>query len=1060
MRNSLLQLVITSTSVIGLLIGLPRIDLWADETPTSDRYELLKHFPDATGALACINDRGEVVVSVRDGSAAGIWRRASDGEWSHAVSTQDLFPRGDHDIFLENHLNINERGELVFVTKNLDGQKKLWSLGHESTATPALVATFAPERYDHLQPSPKHDRIGAQALQQVLFCDAGRVTVTTRVMNDPSRDLEVSLWTAASGQSLEKIATGVRLSNAVAMTPSGDIVYTFANPTPRRADILNLWSNGARRSLIYFDHPLSVDGQSREFVSTDNIAVNGAAQTAFSGAGTVVLFENQTNQASSFNGRLSKLIPEREHHTLNTSMVLNARGDVVHYDTFDEANKPFYVCYLPATGEARVVAQVGHPTPGLAATFEVPLSSTSHGFRSPFANFGRAYDQVALSRQGHVAFVAGIRLNKSDLGTIALFASDKDANNLQLIINLDDEFMLSSGPKSSIKDIFFLGDTGNQDGRPSGMSDNGELVFAAHLEKQGVAILRSTLVASDAEHRPASPPVSADAERQHRQAVAQSLNEWKAVAESHLKSQMEDYRNSDLRTLTQLASDLRTEYHTERRRWEKLADDESISSLERAFRQENVRARLVELKQTWETLQVWPFSTELVPPKGEETQFELLTNKLLMKYGDVESVSKAVASVQEELSTYTREPIPRKFERSTLPNLRAGLPMLRRRSQAPLALFNAPIGPPLPPRTDVQWQSPLPINAPEPGPLSDHPQCLDTLVRIAATNDGRLQVDRRYWMENDWRTQLSRINRVESLLRERHVSDELAFSRLLIRQHLQKNDIPTLTTNAITARFAMLGVQYLDQTGSTPNAGDLTHQFETDSIRGSLQVSTDKFKLELTELVPSSREFRIAADDNSRTFSLSINAKAQTLQIDQEADGTIRMVAGPWGNFTTHSAINFAELYAQNPDDVEAHFIDRCRQFGIGGLLIRSDSAVHQAVLRRLKAMEAGEQRTRELLGRLASFKTFDDWYLAQQELSLDFKLHEELLRAARNDESTPDLARQWIDSILVQRSEGESQLDWIIRELQLLDDADYLKTLSAKGEDVERIRKRIESLD
>ena len=83
-------------------------------------------------------------------------------------------------------------------------------------------------------------------------------------------------------------------------------------------------------------------------------------------------------------------------------------------------------------------------------------------------------DNVVINANDDVAFYARFRRPDNSLGT-GLFAEVD--GTLELIAATGEDWTLPGGTTSTILGISFLGGSGNQDGRTSGFSDNGEIAF-------------------------------------------------------------------------------------------------------------------------------------------------------------------------------------------------------------------------------------------------------------------------------------------------------------------------------------------------------------------------------------------------------------------------------------------------------------------------------------------------------------------------------------------------------------------------------------------------------
>lgn len=550
--------------------------------------------------------------------------------------------------------------------------------------------------------------------------------------------------------------------------------------------------------------------------------------------------------------------------------------------------------------------------------------------------------------------------------------------------------------------------------------------------------------------------------QQHQEAALESLKDWKTVAQRMLETRKLDFQNSNARKIKQMAEDLRAEYAKVLERWESLSSDTTISDAERGFRQHQLRAQLSKLQTTWDTLGIWPFNPAEEPPSEQQRAFELQTQLLLSTYGDVDEVRLTVETLKKQLERLTPEPIEF-VARNELPDSkRLRLYLLAGGGKTP-SVFSQPIGP------AVAMDSPSDFTIantplPQPGPFARHRGSVTPLVRFVTISDGRLRLDRDHWLDSEtigYESSEDRIDLVDGLLLKYQVGDHLAYSKVDDGQVPPFNASPD-SDAPVAHRFDKLAKESQPAGGGSSSGGGIGDQFHRRfhhrEMSGTMEGTPTEFSLSLIEQIAPKRRLQLATDDESGWLSFTIETENEILHVTQHSDGTVRMVAGPLEEIVTLYANDFASLYKQHPDEVERLFIYRCRQFGIGGLPMRADHTVQQAVLRRLKTLEAGAQRTQELITKLGSNR-FDEWFAAQQELKLDFPMHEDAIGNAQKNNSTSAIAQERLEELLAKRSAQNSATDWIIRELKLLNDVDYLTALPAEGDASELVQRRLQSL-
>ncbi|HMP04970.1 MAG TPA: hypothetical protein PJ982_01365, partial [Lacipirellulaceae bacterium] len=112
-----------------------------------------------------------------------------------------------------------------------------------------------------------------------------------------------------------------------------------------------------------------------------------------------------------------------------------------------------------------LIARRGNSAPGL------PSGVT-------FAGFG-GQQQLVLNHAGQVAFMAALSGNGLNPSTQkGIWATDHNGE-LQLIVRTGSQIEVAAGEFRTVIDLQFVGGSGNQDGRPSGFNDRGQLAFSA-----------------------------------------------------------------------------------------------------------------------------------------------------------------------------------------------------------------------------------------------------------------------------------------------------------------------------------------------------------------------------------------------------------------------------------------------------------------------------------------------------------------------------------------------------------------------------------------------------
>ncbi|MEM8946430.1 MAG: choice-of-anchor tandem repeat NxxGxxAF-containing protein [Planctomycetota bacterium] len=135
------------------------------------------------------------------------------------------------------------------------------------------------------------------------------------------------------------------------------------------------------------------------------------------------------------------------------------------------------------SGTLELVAREGDQAPGTS------------GDTVFFGGNHSTFTELVLNSAGRVAFqgrLTGEGINS--LNDKGLWAED-EARVLRLIVRQGDHLEVAPGDYRTIRNLGFIGNTGNEDGRPSGFNDYGQLSFWANFTDGTEGIFVSNLVA-------------------------------------------------------------------------------------------------------------------------------------------------------------------------------------------------------------------------------------------------------------------------------------------------------------------------------------------------------------------------------------------------------------------------------------------------------------------------------------------------------------------------------------------------------------------------------------
>jgi hypothetical protein len=132
------------------------------------------------------------------------------------------------------------------------------------------------------------------------------------------------------------------------------------------------------------------------------------------------------------------------------------------------------------SGSLNLIAQSGNQAPGapVGVTFAIATPQSL------------LYPTIALNSLGQVAFSSGA----SD-GSVGIWGTDT-AGQLREVVRTGDLLQIAPGDERTVVTLALLGGSGNSDGRPSGLADNGQLAFRASFADGSSGIFVSSVLAT------------------------------------------------------------------------------------------------------------------------------------------------------------------------------------------------------------------------------------------------------------------------------------------------------------------------------------------------------------------------------------------------------------------------------------------------------------------------------------------------------------------------------------------------------------------------------------
>lgn len=909
----------------------------------------------------CINDTGDLACAVNGVSGEGVWLKRLHREWlqvagdetplTHVPSTDDLEPTAWRDVVL------NAAGDLAF-TASLRGQDGPNQVGCSS------IWTFS--RSDELhflatangQNMPTAPFADFHSLH-ISLADSGKVAVSGQVRDASDsrsvRDATPGIWTAELGGWLTQAVYPADRGYGAIMNDRGDVFYSEDGNRRRRSaatphKVLAVLTQGVHHTLVRYQDTVDFDGKESRIRGVYYIGVNNDRHIA----STVTLDVGENKLARRY-CRMSAthavpvpLFPEgtslpvgSDNNKMNAFSVINARGDIVNHDRWTLKHEEASLRYAPSSGQARPIAVQNRPAPSLNGYFSW-IPEDDPRVRSPMSSrqgrLAPTFLDAVLNARGQVAFLAGVQpADEQAERYLGLFATGRDANDPRLIVKTGDSLTLPNGQTRKIASLFLAGHSGNQDARPSGLNDLGQIVFLARFTDGSCAVVRSDAVANEeVDQQVAQAPQDVEQDlQQHRQEALEALAKWQVEAASQVEKQRVAATKSNATKLRRLADDLSREYATTLDQYQQLADDSSVSVAMRETQLAPLRRRLVRLQQTWNLLTVWPFD-EAALVDHEQREFENRTNRLFGRFGEVEEVRDAVAALQKQLSDLAPEPL--EFHRLSMTERRR-VQHVRRAIlgfTGNLSLFSEPIGPDVPKPLDLTTAD-KDANRPVPdAPLELCRDYISGIVQLEVTAEGRLQLNRDLWStESDFLSFVALYEQVEEILKKYEVDHDFAFGSVRRDRVFSIADIPGLRPlKQVADRFARIGDGLSDGLGRTGGGGggsatEQHRRLRSEKLEGNLKVTATTFELRLDEQIPPRRSLAVDENREEGTIIVVLDRRDELLRLQQQADGTVHLISGPIAELSRKSAANFAELRSNEPELVQQELVEHLRQFGI-----------------------------------------------------------------------------------------------------------------------------------
>ena len=769
------------------------------------------------------------------------------------------------------------------------------------------------------------------------------VNPTDETEREFGRSDESGFWIWKNGQ-LESIGPIHDAGAASVMNARGHVARPIRHRSPYSEIVV--FANGTERIAVAPRPLLDPPGIERLVVTGMNgLGFNNTGQVAFE---TRACSEKESSQTSWRDGYAianpGVLEPQVMHldgmkidgQTVgkvdgNSFTLLNARGDFASSERNHYLADGFHgICYAPHGGTLRIVADAQNLAPGVDAVFAAPAGS---GFINGALNASRlsyVFANLVLNARGQLAFTAHLGGNVTPENNRGLWATQTDAQNVQLIARTGDKVQVADGDIRTIKRIAFAGPSGNEDSRPSGMNDDGLIVFAVAFTDGSAAVIESDAVAGEAGVGNSIQDHSklAIEKTVNRTAASAALAKWEEVAKLRIAEAKKELQDSDNEKLTRLAQSLREEYKTllaEAIAWQ-IEQPRAVNGAEQDPAHRDRLLRLQHLPQIWEGLAQWPYDDRRQDTTTKsQREFETATSQLLGKYGEFDSVSNRVASVQQELKRFTIGPLIRKGNGQRLPSR----DQLFRSNREGLKLnqFSEPIGQELPEALNDQPQA-FPTEGAVDGPLVQLKEQIRPLVKLAMREDGRLELDHQHWSKPTARLNAGQLtSAVVSLLVRAQIDERLIGSHYVRRVNRGGHAI---IGHFETLKIAATALSNGGGGGGSRRGDRFDRQIRTKVLTARVIGNNDgaDLEIELTEKTGPERKLTFATSGES--YLLVDLKQGDTLnRLVQEDNGKVKLLTGSIEDLQKFSADSFGALLKAHENEVREALLQPLQTFGV-----------------------------------------------------------------------------------------------------------------------------------
>ena len=398
-----------------------------------------------------LNDAGEIVVGISVTQSSGLW--VGNHQSLTLLAAQNSAAPG-----AENNANfaglagtrasLNRRGDVAFnaslttapytTINSSNSHDGLWILNRSGTVATALAGMNATELGESAQV------VGFRTFTYPSLNQNGDAAIaTTHKLNPASTTLSSSVWVVSASGSETIAASG--------------------QPLP---------ALGESAALSYLSQP--------GFNSAGTVVVNGgfnAPEGNPTFGTTIIVSDSEGLSLQAYSGGPAPGVAGHVFRDTFYEASIGSGGHIAFFGSAWDGISSVSGVWAGRPDELQPVVLQGESAPNANATFG-----------------GFARNTPAVNRFGQLAFPATLSDSQSGASSTSLWATDLD-ENLMLIARVGSTFEVAVGDVRTVSSLTMLTNHGDDDGRPRGLNDLGQIVFRAGFTDGTSGIFLSSAVA-------------------------------------------------------------------------------------------------------------------------------------------------------------------------------------------------------------------------------------------------------------------------------------------------------------------------------------------------------------------------------------------------------------------------------------------------------------------------------------------------------------------------------------------------------------------------------------